>query len=89
MSLTPPFTSLTFCASPPSRGSSQICAPCFLSSSEPREARKARYFPSGLQRGEVSLSGDEVSGTWALPSHFAIHRSVLRRSLAASIVVTV
>ena len=54
MSPTPPLTSLTFCASPPARLSSQICPPFFFSSSVPREATKARYLLSGLQRGDDS-----------------------------------
>ena len=50
-------------ASPPDRGSSHTCAPRFFSSSVPREARNDRYLPSGLQRGDDSPSGDEVSCT--------------------------
>src|SRR5688572_20820632 len=89
MSDTPPLTSLTFTASPPARFSSQICPPFFFSSSVPRDATNARYLPSGLQRGDDSPSGDEVSCSCSLPSHFTIHTSVLRRSFSASIVVTV
>src|SRR6476660_1336038 len=80
MSLTPPLKSLTRCASPPERLSSQICPPRFFSSSVPREEIKARYLLSGLQRGEDSLSGDEVSWSVSLPSHLTIQTSVLRRS---------
>src|SRR4051812_26669650 len=89
MSDTPPLKSLTRCASPPARLSSQICPPFFLSSSVPRDATNARYLLSGLQRGEDSPSGDEVSCSCSLPSHLTIQMSVLRRSLSASIVVTV
>src|SRR5688500_16290279 len=89
MSDTPPLKSLTRCASPPARLSSQICPPRFFSSSVPREATNARYFPSGLQRGDDSLSGDDVSWRLSVPSHFTIQMSVLRLSFSASMVVTV
>ena len=89
MSPTPPLKSLTFCASPPARLSSQIWPPFFFSSSVPREATNARYLLSGLHRGDDSPSGDEVSCSCSLPSHFTIQTSVLRRSFSASIVVTV
>src|ERR1700750_1778507 len=48
---TPPWHSVTFSASAPPRGSSQTCAVSFSSS---RLDRKARYRPSGLQRGVFS-----------------------------------
>ncbi len=89
MSLSPPGTSLTFCASPPRRGSSHSCAPFFFSSSGPRSERNARYLPSGLHRGEVSLSGELVNCCCAVPSQRAIQTSVFRVSFAASMVVTV
>ena len=56
---------------------------------DPRDATNARYLPSGLQRGDDSLSGDEVSWSCSLPSHFTIHTSVLRLSVSALMVVTV
>src|SRR3990170_1758224 len=89
MSETPPLKSLTRCASPPARLSSQIWPPRFRSSSVPRDDTNARYLLSGLQRGELSLSGDEVSCNCSLPSHFTIHTSVLRRSFSASMLLTV
>src|SRR5215213_4938274 len=89
MSETPPLKSLTFCASPPARFSSQIWPPFFFSSSVPREATNARYLLSGLQRGDDSLSEDDVNCSCSLPSHFTIQMSVLRRSFSASMVVTV
>ncbi len=85
----PPFTSLTFRASPPRRSSSQIWAPFFCSSSVPRDATNARYVPSGLQRGDDSSSGDEVSCRRALPSHLTIQMSVFRLSFSTSLVVAV
>ena len=55
---TPPGSSVTRRASPPVRLSSQTCAldfGPFSPPSPPREAMKARYLPSGLKRGWVSL----------------------------------
>ena len=47
-------------------------------------------FDTGTLNGaRVTPSGDEVSCSCSLPSHFTIHTSVLRRSFSASIVVTV
>src|SRR5882724_5995618 len=81
--------SVSCSASPPERFSSQTCAPFFLSSSSPREARKARYLPSGLHRGVDSLSLDEVSCTCSLPSQLTIHTSRLCLSFSTSVELTV
>src|SRR5690242_16194354 len=54
---TPPLTSVSLLASPPTRFINHTWP--FLASW--REERKARYLLSGLQRGVDSLSGDEVS----------------------------
>src|SRR6266540_3482192 len=69
---TPPLISVSFTASPPARFSSQICAPF-----DPwRDERKARYFPSGLQRGDDSDSGVDVTWICCCPSQLTIHTSV-------------
>src|SRR5437762_6626206 len=69
---TPPLMSVSFTASPPARFSSQICDPF-----EPcRDDRNARYFPSGLQRGDDSDSGVDVSCICCWPSQLTIHTSL-------------
>src|SRR5262245_40705043 len=76
-SSTPPFSELTFSASPPVRGSSHTWETSLSSS---RLERKARYFPSGLQRGEDSDSLLVVSRTDSWPSHRVIQTSEVLRS---------
>src|SRR5436190_9444736 len=82
---TPPRSCVTRCASPPRRSSSQICAP--LPSCRPD--KNARYRPSGLQRGALSLSGLDVSRSVVAPSQLVIQISLSDLSFAESIVVTV
>src|SRR5688572_281760 len=69
---TPPFTSVKRCASPPRRSSSQTCEP--LPSC--RDDVNARYLPSGLQRGVLSASGDDVRRKFVVPSQLTIQISV-------------
>src|SRR6185436_1941505 len=82
-SSTPPFSSVTFSASPPVRGRSQTWEASLSSS---RLERNARYLPSGLQRGEVSESLLVVNRTDSWPSHRVIQTSeVLRSSLRSGV----
>src|SRR6478752_2836165 len=81
----PSFSSVTRCASPPRRSSSQSCDPLPPS----RDERNDRYFPSGLQRGDVSASGDDVNWITCVPSQLAIQTSVFDLSFAESRLVTV
>src|SRR6478736_7374252 len=85
----PPLISVSCSASPPARLRSHTCAPFFFSSSSPRDARNARYLPSGLQRGVDSLSLDDVSCTCSLPSQLTIQTSRLCLSFSTSVVLTV
>src|SRR5690242_10651319 len=81
----PSLSSVTRCASPPRRSSSQSCEPL-----PPwRDDRNDRYLPSGLQRGLVSASGDDVSWIDCVPSQLVIHTSVFALSFAESSVATV
>src|SRR5215471_7211050 len=68
----PPLTSLTFTASPPARLRSHNW-PSFVPW---REDTNDRYFPSGLQRGCDSLSGENVSWISCVPSQLAIQTSL-------------
>src|SRR4029079_836736 len=68
----PPLTSVSLTASPPARFISQSCAPF----APWREERNARYFPSGLQRGDDSLSAEEVTCTCCCPSQLTIQTSL-------------
>ena len=86
---TPPLMSLTFCASPPAAIEQPDLRALFFSSSVPRDETNARYLPSGLQRGDDSLSVEKVNRRCSVPSHFTIHTSVLRLSASVSMVVTV
>src|ERR1051325_3328723 len=52
-----PLKSVNCIASPPPRSSNQIWLPLF---GPGLDDVNARYFPSGLQRGDVSLSGENV-----------------------------
>src|SRR5450759_2010411 len=69
---TPPFTSLTFTASPPTRFISHSCPPL----APWRDDTNERYLLSGLQRGCDSPSGDEVTWISWVPSQLAIQMSV-------------
>src|SRR5918993_3101833 len=75
---TPPLMSVSFIASPPARFSSQTCppfAPC-------RDETNDRYLPSGLQRGDDSPSGVDVSWIFCAPSQLTIQTSVLFLSVS-------
>src|ERR1044072_8036573 len=68
----PLFTSVSLVASPPARFINPTCpffAPC-------RDERNARYFPSGLHRGDDSLSADDVSWICCWPSQLTIQMSL-------------
>jgi hypothetical protein len=47
------------------------------------------YLPSGLHRGAFSFSVENVTWLRPVPSHYTFQMSVLRRSAATSVVVTV
>src|SRR5262245_61359248 len=68
-SSTPPLSAVIFSASPPVRGRSQTCE---TSLSSLRLERKARYLPSGLQRGLDSDSLSVVRRTDSWPSQRVI-----------------
>jgi hypothetical protein len=78
-------TSVSLTASPPARFISQTCA-CF----DPwRDDRNDRYLPSGLQRGDDSPSGVEVTWICSLPSQLTIQTSVSFLSVSRIARVTV
>src|SRR5262245_23962525 len=82
-SSTPPFSEVIFSASPPVRGNSQTWEASLSSS---RLERKARYLPSGLQRGEDSDSLLVVRRVDSWPSQRVIQISeVLRSSLRSGV----
>src|SRR5215213_2724989 len=84
-SLIPVLSSVTRFASPPRRSINQSCdpfPPC-------RDERKARKRPSGLKRGAVSASGDDVTCTVSAPSQLVIQMSVSLLSFAESVALTV
>jgi len=60
---------VSFWASPPARSSNQTWA---LEPDSPREATNDRYRPSGLKRGELSLSGVKVNWMVRLPSQLTM-----------------
>ena len=80
----PPLMSVSFSASPPARSRSQTCPPFAFW----RDELKARYLPSGLQRGRLSLSGLDVSRSDRVPSQRTIQTSESLLSLALSALVT-
>ena len=61
---------------------------CSTSGSVSRADRKARYLPSGLKRGELSLSLVKVSLWVCAPSQLAIQMSDVLSSSAVSTVRT-
>src|SRR5437899_1795837 len=64
-----PFTSVSWNASPPLRSRSHTCEPRALPG---RDDVNERYLPSGLQRGDDSLSCPHVIWRSLLPSKLAI-----------------
>src|SRR4029079_9277803 len=82
---TPPLRSVNLTASPPARLGNQICAVFAFC----RADRKARSFPSGLQRGEDSPSGVDVTWICCWPSQLTIQTSVSFLSVRLSARATV
>ena len=82
--LTPCFTSVSFCASPPRRSSTQTCVSPPL-----REERKPSQRPSGLHCGFEDETPSAVSGSASPPAAGAIQMRVSLRSCFSSTVVTV
>src|SRR5918992_842571 len=80
-----PLISVSCIASPPLRSNSQTWLPRAFPG---REEVNERYFPSGLQRGELSLSLLNVIWRLLLPSMFTIQMCDVDLSAVASVVLT-